>query len=270
MPLAMQNNIQNARAKHFKSLHSPGNPLVLTNVWDGISASAVASLPHTRAIATASAAIAAAASTSDDSLSLEQNLRAIRPVAMVAFKHDLPLTVDLQDGYGMELENILREVITLGAVGINLEDCSFEGQIYSIENQCDRIRRALGVAREEGLEDFVINARTDALFAGGGIEDAIERGKAYLDAGAWNVFVWGGPSREGWGRDDVKRACQAFNGRLNVILDIKNEDALTIKELEEIGVARISVGPQIMHLMAAGIAQEAQRILDGKSSIFEE
>jgi 2-methylisocitrate lyase-like PEP mutase family enzyme len=197
-------------------------------------------------------------------------MSAVGPIAKVAVAYNLPLTVDLQDGFGNELEEAVERVIALGAAGINLEDYGREiDGLYGIDEQCNRIRRALIVARDNGVADFLINARTDALFAGTGIEDVMKRGQAYLDAGAWNVFVWGGPSREGWGRDEVEKVCQAFDGRLNVILDRTREGGLTIKELEDIGVARISVGPQLMRQTAALLASEAQKILDGKSSAAE-
>jgi 2-methylisocitrate lyase-like PEP mutase family enzyme len=94
----------------------------LTNVWDAISANAIADLPGTKALATASAAIAAASGLSDDDLTLTVNMRAVESIAKVAAAHNLPLTVDLQDGFGDELEEAVRRVIELGGVGINLED----------------------------------------------------------------------------------------------------------------------------------------------------
>ncbi|KAL1801656.1 hypothetical protein ACET3X_001998 [Alternaria dauci] len=266
----MPSQPSNTQAQRLRALHTPGKPLVLTNIWDAISASAVAALPGTKALATASAAIAAASGLSDDDLTLDVNLRAVESIARVAAAHDLPLTVDLQDGFGDELEEGVRRVIELGAVGINLEDYGREiGGLYGVEEQCRRIRCAVVVARDSGVPDFVINARTDALFAGSGIDDVIKRGQAYLDAGASNVFVWGGPSRKGWGRDEVGKVCRAFDGRLNVILDMTSGNGLAIKELEDIGVARISVGPQLMRRTAAMLADEAQKILDGKSSAAE-
>ncbi|RAR11790.1 PEP phosphonomutase-like protein [Stemphylium lycopersici] len=266
----MSSSPLNALAQRLKALHAPGKPLVLTNVWDAISASAIASLPSTKALATASAAISAASGLSDDDLTLDVNLRAVETIARVAAANNLPLTVDLQDGFGDQLEEAVKRVIALGATGINLEDYGREiDGLYGIDEQCDRISRTMAVASEKGVTDFVINARTDALFAGTGVEDAIKRGKRYLDAGAWNVFVWGGPSRKGWGRDEVEKVCRALDGRLNVILVTMREDGLTIKELEDIGVARISVGPQLMYQSKTLLAGEAQKILDGRSSAIE-
>ena len=256
---------QNSLAQSLKALHTPHSPLILTNVWDAITASAIASLPSTTALATASYAIAAAAGLSDDDLTLEANLRAVSAIAKVAKQHNLPLTVDMQDGFGAQLEEGVRSVIELGAVGMNLEDFGREkGGLYTVEEACDRIRRAMSVAHELNVPDFVINARTDALFAGSGLDDAIARGKAYLAAGASNIFIWGGPSRQGWGREDVERATRELEGRLNVILVRMGPGGLGVGELREIGVSRISVGPQMMLRMVEVVKRDAEGILEGR------
>ncbi|KAH7398301.1 PEP phosphonomutase-like protein [Pyrenochaeta sp. MPI-SDFR-AT-0127] len=259
---------QNDIAKSFKALHNPGTPLIVTNVWDAITAKIIAELPNTKAIATASYAVAAAAGLADDDLTLEVNLRAVAAIAKVAQQFNKPLTVDFQDGFGDQLEDGIRQVIKLGAVGINLEDFSRELKgLYPISDAQDRIRRVLRVAEEEGVPDFVVNARTDALFAGADLSEAIARGKAYLAAGAANIFIWGGPTRKGWSREEVEQAVKALDGKLNVILIRLVPGGLSVKELSEIGgtgVARISVGPQLMLRTAGLIGEEASKILAGE------
>lgn len=261
----MSHSSQNDRARYFRALHKPGNPLILTNVWDAITASSIASLPQTRALATASFAVAAAAGLSDNDLTLEVNMRAVSAIAQVAKQHDLPLTVDFQDGFGDDLENGVRKLIELGAVGINLEDFSRSlNGLLSISEQCEKIKTVMGIAQELGVPDFVVNARTDALFEGKDVSEAIERGKAYLEAGAFNVFIWGGPSRQGWNRSEVERASKALDGRLNVILLRGKVGGLSVKQIGELGVARISIGPGLMKWASEQISQEAARILEGK------
>ncbi|KAF2658743.1 Phosphoenolpyruvate/pyruvate domain-containing protein [Lophiostoma macrostomum CBS 122681] len=264
---------QNTLAQTLKSLHIPGNPLILTNVWDAITARAIASLPETRALATASLAIAAAAGLEDADLDFETNMRAVRAISKVARNAGKPLTVDMQDGFGERLEEAVGEVVRAGGVGCNLEDLGRElggkdgqgkGELYSIADQQDRIRRVLKIAAEEGVPDFVINARTDALVVGRSSDEAIERGKAYLEAGAHNVFIWGGKGRGGWRREEVERAVRALDGRLNVLLDRMTEGHLTVSELREIGVARISLGPRIMLRTQKVVADEAGAILRGE------
>jgi 2-methylisocitrate lyase-like PEP mutase family enzyme len=255
---------QNTLAQNFASLHTPSSPLVLTNVWDAITASSISSLPSTRALATASFAVAAAAGIADQDLDLETNLRAVRAIAPIAKKHNLPLTVDMQDGFGTQLEDGVRQIIEAGAVGMNLEDFSRESDgLYSIAEAADRIQRVVRVASELGVPDFVVNGRTDTLFSGGSLEDAIARGKAYLAAGAKCVFIWGGPARNGWAKAEVVRATKELEGRLNVSLARGKKDGLSVEELGEIGVSRISVGPYLMRWVAEKVGEEAERILGG-------
>ena len=259
---------QNDLAKTLKALHSPGNPLILTNVWDAISASAVAGLPETKALATASFAVASAAGLEDHDLDLETNLRGAAAVAKVAKKHGLPLTADFQDGYGNKLEEAVKRLVELGAVGCNLEDFSREKNgLYDIDEAVERVKAVLRVAAEAGVPDFVVNARTDALVAGLSIDEAIKRGKAYLDAGATTTFIWGGRERGGTTKAEVEQLAQELGGRLNVILVRVAPGGLTVKELSKIGdvgVARISVGPQLMLRSVGAVGVEAGKILKGE------
>lgn len=257
---------QNDLALRLKALHNPGTPLILTNVWDSISASAIASLPQTHALATASYAIAAAAGLQDQDLDLDTNLRAVAGIAKAARAANKPLTVDFQDGFGAALEENVRKVVRLGAVGINLEDHGREvGGLYDVGVAAERVRRALRAAAEEGVPDFVVNARTDTLLAGGSLDEAIERGKAYLEAGATTVFIWGGRERGGMRTEEVVRAAKALGGRLNVSLVRVRPGGLSVAELREIGVARISVGPQVMMKAVEAVKAEAEKILRGEA-----
>jgi len=259
--MASQNDI----AKSFKALHKPGDPVILTNVWDAISAKAVASLPETKALATASYGIAAAAGLEDPELDLETNLRAARAIAKIAKAFNKPLTVDFQDGYGEGLEDAIRRVIEVGAVGINLEDfCRETNALYSIEDATRRVKRVLDLASSAGVPDFVVNARTDALLVGKSIDEAIQRGKAYLEAGATTTFIWGGKERGGTKTEEVEKAVKGLDGRLSVILVRVLPGGLSVADLKKIGVARISIGPQLMMRTVGAVSEEAGKVLKGE------
>lgn len=250
----------NSSAKILKSLHKPRDPLVLANVYDILSARTVASLPSCKALATASYAVARANDMTDDDMQLETNLSAVRGIAAVAKEFDKPLTVDVQDAYGDRLEEAIAALIDLGVAGVNLEDCDKESQkMHSSETAAERVKRALAVAQSKGVPDFVVNARCDALVQGGKFDEVLLRGKEYLAAGATTVFVWGG-SRRGISREEVEMMVKEFDGRLNVSL-IMRSGGLTIPQLREIGVARISVGPQIQFMAMETFAKEAEKIL---------
>lgn len=272
-----------AQAKQLKALHQPGHPIVFANIYDIPSLTALLSLNTTappdsspvRAVATASYAIAETLGARDEDLTFEQNFDALEPIAAHLHKISplLPLSIDIQDGYGTRLEDSMRRAINLGAVGANIEDsipergfsAGVEGSLRSVEEQVGRIKTALRVAAEMGVEDFVINARTDVMVLAPRPEDALEeavrRGKAFLAAGATTVFVWGGSAR-GLSKVEVERLVREFGGKLAVLLS-SAEDGLSVEELAVIGVARISIGPSLMIMATKALKAGAARILGG-------
>lgn len=159
---------QSTLATTLRHLHIPGKSILLTNIYDATSARAVAALPATEALATASYAVANAAGFKDDDMTLETNLAAVRAVSGVAKEYGLPLTIDWQDGYGDRLEEGIEKILQLGAVGINIEDCDKDTQkMMPVEVAAGRVKRVLAVAKAAGMDDFVVNARTDALVHNG-------------------------------------------------------------------------------------------------------
>ena len=252
-----------ASASTLKSLHKPGNPLVLANVYDALSAEAVAALPSCSALATASYAVARAAGLSDDDLTLEINLAAAQAISKIALSHGKPLTVDTQDGYGDRLAEAITKLIALDVVGINLEDYDRERGFFSVDEAVDRIKTVLTTAKAKGISDFVVNARCDVLVHGGSLEETISRGQKYLDAGATSVFVWGGRQR-GTSKAEVEKLVEAFQGRLNVSFKLGAADGLSVKELAQIGVSRISVGPAIQTAVYEKLGEVAKGLLESK------
>ncbi|KAE9365535.1 Phosphoenolpyruvate/pyruvate domain-containing protein [Stipitochalara longipes BDJ] len=250
----------NKLAQALKSLHQrPHKPLVLANVYDILTARAVAELPSSEALATASYAVARAAGTTDDDLTLNVNLAAVQGIAAVSKEFNKPLTVDIQDAYGSQLEEAIGKLLDFGVAGVNLEDCDKEtGKLYDVETAIGRIRRTLDVARKRNVPDFVVNARCDVLVLGGNMKEVVERGKKYLNAGATTVFVWGG--KRGVSKAEVEQMVKEFGGRLNVSLKMTAE-GLTIKELADLGVARISVGPALQLVAMKTFQQEAEKLL---------
>ncbi|CAI6274830.1 unnamed protein product [Periconia digitata] len=257
---------QNDRAKHLKSLHKPGQPLILANVWDSLTANVVAALPETKALATASYAVAGAVGIDDPSLTLAENLRAVTGIAKVAARHNKSLTADLQDGYDDSLPSAITQLVELGVVGCNLEDFSrTRDALYSIDEAVGRVQLALRTAADLGVPDFVVNARTDALLVGHDIDEAIARGKAYIAAGATTAFIWGGRERPGVRTAEVEKAVKELGGMLNVSMARVRKGGLGVQELRDIGVARISVGPQLMMRTIGAVGEEAGKIYRGEN-----
>lgn len=248
----------NKLAQVLKSLHVPGKPLLLANVWDATSTEVIASHPSTKALATASYAVAAIQGVDDNDMTLEQNLSVLEFIAAglrrAGKAETLPLSADLQDAYVDPAETI-RRATELGVVGANIEDVN--NQTHNIrpkDEAASRIRAALDAAKAAGVPDFVVNARTDVLGYGGNIPSAIERGKAYLDAGATTVFVWGARK---WDikPDEVKEMLAAFDGKLAV-----QPGSIGVEKLTELGVSRISIGPTLWVKSQARFVEEAQAL----------
>ncbi|MGO3885802.1 MAG: isocitrate lyase/PEP mutase family protein, partial [Mycetocola sp.] len=180
-----------ARALRLKELHEAPSILRVVNVWDAISAQTVAALDGTTAIATAGHSIAASHGYPDGGMPLDVALAGVKTIVDAV---DLPVTADLDDGYDNPGETI-RRAIALGVVGANVED-----RLRPFDESVERVRAIVAAAEQEGVA-FQLNARTDAIVRGGdrpiseSIDDAIARGRAFLEAGASLVFVPGALDR---------------------------------------------------------------------------
>ncbi len=184
---------QQTHADQFRSLHRAGTPLVLVNAWDAASARIVEAAGAS-AVATTSAGVAWSLGTPDGD-ALGRDL-AVGLVARVAAAVSVPVTADIESGFGAtpaEVGQTVRAIIEAGAVGVNIEDTwrSEGAALRTVADQCARLAAARAAAHESGVPLF-INARVDVfLRSAGGVEDALARASAYLDAGADGVFVPG-------------------------------------------------------------------------------
>lgn len=245
-------SIHTDKAELLRSLHVPGDPLILTNVWDAASARAVAAAPGVRALATASAAVSASRGVDDgEGLSLDEALAAAKIVIDAV---ELPVTVDFERGYGRDaaavLENVTR-LAELGAVGLNLEDSPDGSSLVPLAEQAARVAAVRTAAERYGVP-LVLNARVDALIRGGSWSDVLARSEAYLAAGADSIFVLG-LRDEG----DVKRAVDGIPGLVAVGV---RHGFVPLARLAALGVARISVGPGAQQLAMARLTDAAERI----------
>lgn len=249
------------KAEQFRALHVPGKPLVLFNVWDAGSAKAVAAA-GAKAIATGSWSVADANGFADgERIPLALALDNLRRIAGVT---DLPVTVDLESGYGDTSEAVgetISRAIQAGAVGCNLED-SFPatGKLRRTAEQVARIRCARQAADAANFPCF-INARTDVFFQGSPathddamVAEALERGRAYAEAGADGLFAPGLANI-------VLIASLAEASPLPLNIMVGNATP-PLRTLAEHGVARVSHGPG-PYLLAMKALEEAARAAGG-------
>lgn len=239
----MTTQIQQAQVLH--DLHVKGNPLVLVNIWDAGSA-AVIERTGAQVIATGSWSVASAHGYEDgQAFPFTQVIDNLKQITQ---KVQLPVTIDIESGYGDTPEQVsqsVKMVIEAGAVGINIEDQIIgEQRLYTIEDQCERIVAARQAADQLGIPLF-INARTDIFLQADPLssasvqkentEQALTRAIAYAHAGANGFFVPGlsDPS-------SIQMLCTHSPLPINIML---TTDTPSVSECSVWGVSRISYGP---------------------------
>lgn len=236
------------RAQTLSALHSAPEILRVVNVWDVVSAQAVLALPETRALATAGHSIAATFGYADgENIPLNVMLDMVGRIVAVA--GDVPVSADLDAGYG-DAGETTRRAIGMGVVGANVED-----RLKPLAESVAAVEAIVHAGEAEGVP-FALNARTDAFVRAGdrplseSIADAIERGRAYLDAGADVVFVPGILDA------DVTRQLVDGIGERKVSV-IGLPGALSAAEYESLGVARISYGPMTQRVALTALQDVA-------------
>lgn len=251
---------QSERARHFRQLHNR-RPLILPNAWDAGSARVIEAAGAV-AIATTSAGVSwSFGHTDGQKLRREEMIQAVRNMMDAV---DIPVTADIESGYGnsssADVAETVQALISIGVAGINIEDSpGRDGQaLLSPEEQAERIR----VAREAAVAaggDLVINARTDVyLFAVGKPETRFEavakRARLYRRAGADCVFVPG--------VIDISTIAQLVKGIEGPLNIMAMPGAPSAKQLGEIGVARVSVGPWIAQAALAAAQRAARELVE--------
>jgi len=227
------------KAERLKALIDAPETLVLPNVWDVASARVVAKAGFP-VIATSSAGIAWCLGYSDgENITRDEMLFMVRRIAASV---DLPVTADLEAGYGEDPEIVaetVRLALEAGAVGANVEDSDAESEghpLLDFELSVARIAAAKAAADAAGVP-FVINARTDGFYPGaaeGVFEDTVRRANAYLEAGAGCVFVPFVRDAE-----TIARLVEAIDGPVNILAAAPSPP---LPEMQKMGVARISIG----------------------------
>jgi 2-methylisocitrate lyase-like PEP mutase family enzyme len=235
-----------AQAQQLRGLHVPGSPLLLVNAWDPPSARRLAHDGYP-AIATTSAGVAEALGYEDGNVTPAAEMLAA--VARIAETVDVPVTADLEAGYGLEPGELVDGLLRAGAVGLNFEDTDHErGGLVDPERQAERLAVIKQAGSDAGV-DVVLNARVDVFLHDGEVDEAIRRGRLYAQAGAACVYPIGVR-----GRDAIRRLVDEVGAPLNVLAV---PGGLSLAELGELGVARVSFGSGLMHIAMDAAAAEA-------------
>jgi 2-methylisocitrate lyase-like PEP mutase family enzyme len=245
-------------ARRFLELHRVPKILVLPNAWDAASARIFedAGFP---AIGTTSAGVAFSLGYPDgEKIPRDEMLGVVQRIAEAV---EVPVTADVEAGFGSTAEEVAdtaRAVIAAGAVGMNLEDGAEEKPAFlaSVDRQTEIIRAILRVGEDAGVS-FTLNARTDILLYGIGpaetrVARSIERLNAYREAGAQSLFAPG--VKDG---DTIARLADGVRGPLNILATVGTP---TVSELQQLGVARVSVGSGPMRATLGYLGRLARQL----------
>jgi 2-methylisocitrate lyase-like PEP mutase family enzyme len=250
---------QKAKAELFKELHHNGKMLVLPNIWDSLSASLLENLGYP-AIATASASVAFVNGYHDgENIPFTDLLIVLKKITGSV---RIPVTADIESGYAnndIELQKNIELLIETGIVGINFEDSDKKNNLlFPIEIQCEKIRLIKNVAAKKDIPIF-INARTDVYTKGKNFvseeekfNEIVKRGKAYKDAGADCFFPLAITQKTA-----IQNLIAELNCPINIIT-IAGIPGLTV--LQEMGVARVSLGPGFLKIAIRKMKEIAEKL----------
>jgi 2-methylisocitrate lyase-like PEP mutase family enzyme len=244
---------RNAKTRIFAELHQRGNPFILPNAWDAASAR-IFEKNGFSAIGTTSAGIAASRGYRDgENIPRSEMLECLKQIINAV---NLPVTADIEAGFGESIEEIIdtiNQVISLGAVGINIEDGTgnVASPIVDIEFQSDKIK----AIRSHVSDELWINARIDVFYLGlnDAVNESIRRAHAYLEAGASSIFIFGVSDKQ-----IISTLSQEIGGPLNILAGPKIP---SINELKELGVARVSLGSGPMRATLGLLEEMSQELL---------
>jgi 2-methylisocitrate lyase-like PEP mutase family enzyme len=226
-----------SRCDLLRSLHVPSRPLLLPNAWDAATARAVVTAGFP-VVATTSAGITAALGYQDRERAPREEM--LRAAGRIVSSVDVPVTVDLEAGYGLEPAELVAALLRISAAGCNLEDTDHSSEsLRDPDQQADWLRRVREAANDQDY-GLVINARVDVFLhsldkqpQADLLEEALRRARAYLEAGADCVYPITLRER------DVLASFVADVGGSPVNI-LATPRAPGIADLAELGVARIS------------------------------
>jgi 2-methylisocitrate lyase-like PEP mutase family enzyme len=254
---------QETRAVQFRDQHRGTQLLILPNIWDSLGARLMAKLGYP-SIATASVSTALANGYLDGEKIPFSRLLEI--VLNISSSVPLPLTVDVERGFAesiLQLQENIHQLIEHGAIGINIEDSRPDHKsLNPIDEQCRKIEAIREMSTQIGVP-IVINARTDVFIIDqddDALEEGIKRGRAYKTAGADCVYPVAISSYEA-----ISRFVREVGMPVNVLLMKSIPD---LKRLKEFGVARVSLGPNLLAHVLGTMKEIAEGLKLEDSSAF--
>ncbi len=244
---------QSERARKFQTLHERQDAFILPNPWDVGSASLLAHLKF-EALATTSAGHAFSLGQSDGTIRRDAVMMHIADIASATA---LPVSADLENGFGDAPEIVaetIRLAVAAGVVGASIEDAPCGGSPYEIAHAVERIHAAAEVAHASTFP-FVLTARAENYLVGHhDLGDTIARLQAYQEAGADVLYAPGLASK-----DEIVAVVRSVDRPVNVVMGLQGVQ-MSVTELSEIGVRRISVGSALARAAWGAFLRAAREI----------
>ena len=242
---------QTTKAERFRDLHA-GEAFVIPNPWDVGSARVMEALGF-QALASTSSGFAFTLGRLDGGAGLDE---VVAHAAALDRASGLPVSVDLENGYGPAPEDAARAIIRVaeaGAVGGSIEDYDPDGHLYELDHAVERVQAAAEAARALDFP-FTLTARAENHIRDNpDLEDTIARLQAFERAGADVLYAPGLPTA-----DEIRAVCQAVSRPVNVLA----LPSLTVPEIVEAGGQRISVGGALTWVAVKAMADAAAEIRD--------
>ncbi len=247
-----------AKARRLQELHAAPDLFVVPNPWDAVSARLLEARGFP-ALATSSAAAAAALGRPDNRLSRDE---ALAHAAVIAGAVAIPVSADLENGFGDSPETVaetIRLAAAAGLAGGSIEDFTGDpGQpLYDVDAAARRVRAAVEAARALGFP-FVVTARAENLLHPGydSVDEAIRRLLAYEAAGADVLFAPGLRRLE-----DIRRVCGALRRPVNVMAGFP-DSGFTLRDLAAAGVKRVSLAASLYRAALTGMEEAAREVME--------
>lgn len=254
---------QAEKGRLFRAMHERENAFIIPNPWDVGTARLLARLGF-EALATTSAGYAFSIGRKDNTVGREMM---IDHVSAVASASDLPVSADLENGFGDDPKDVAQTIklaAEAGAVGGSIEDSTGRGSdpIYDESLAVERIKAAAEVTR--GLQfTFTLTGRAENYLVGRpDLKDTIKRLQAYQDAGADVLYAPGITSRE-----DITAIVSAVDRPVNVLMGMKGSQ-LSLAELSDLGVKRISVGSALSRAAFGAFLCAAREMKEQGTFVF--
>jgi len=251
-----------SKINEFNALHTTQNILLLGNAWDILSALTLEKVGF-KAIGTTSWGIANSLGYADGEwIDFDRHLAIIKSIADNV---NIPVSADIEAGYGNDTKTILENVLKtadIGVAGINIEDSlKQQNGLRNMNEHCALLAQMRTLLDNNGYKDFFINARTDTYFQmEQPFHETMTRAKAYVDSGASGIFIPGLTDYE-----EIRAITSAVEAPINLM----SLPGLTnCQTLQQLGVKRFSFGNALSDKMISYVTKDATRIMESNDTAF--